>query len=410
MPDHDPVRFANGLSTKLAARSRHVCILLGAGASKACGLPDVAMLQTLVTDGLDGDQRKAFESELTGRNLEQALSRLRQIASLVEGGETVDGLTSEAARTLDAEVCRLMIEELGVEDADLTPVLRLAAWIARADYQAPLEVFTVNYDLLLETALEELGVAYFDGFVGSLRARFRTDLVEARPGDDPSWLPSFVARVWKLHGSVNWLWEGDELTDVVRIGSPVVAGSPAAIYPSDTKYAESRRVPFVVLQDRLRRALREPETLFLVAGYSWGDQHLNDVLFDAATRRPRSEFVAFCHSSIPAGLADHAAITPNLQVVTRNEAVLGGLRGDWSLPDPLPTEDIWQAGEFAMRDFGNLAAFLPEVRHHTANSKHGWRNFWPRQRASGWLSRTPRVSDAFDRCSDRKSRLSLTMI
>ncbi len=358
MPDHDPVKFANGLSAKLATRSRHVCVFLGAGASKACGLPDVATLQALITDGLDGDQRTAFERELAGRNLEQALSRLRQIASLVTADETVDGLTCDAAKALDAEVCRLMIEGLGIESADLAPVLRLAAWIARTDYQVPLEVFTVNYDLLLETALERLGVAYFDGFVGSLRARFRTDLVEARPGDDPSWLPSFIARLWKLHGSVNWLWEGDELTEVVRIGEPVVAGNPAAIYPSDAKYAESRRVPFVVLQDRLRRALHEPETLVLIAGYSWGDQHVNDVLFDAATRRPRSEFVAFCHSSIPDTLAEHATTTPNLQVVTRGEAVLGGLRGNWSLPDPVPAEDIWHDGQFAMHDFGNLASFL----------------------------------------------------
>jgi len=40
-------------------------------------------------------------------------------------------------------------------------MLRLAAWAARSDYHRPLEIFTVNYDLLFETAIEQLGVAYF---------------------------------------------------------------------------------------------------------------------------------------------------------------------------------------------------------------------------------------------------------
>jgi hypothetical protein len=103
-------------------------------------------------------------------------------------------------------------------------------------------VFTVNYDLLIETALEKLGVAYFDGFVGALHARFRTDLVEATSADSEAWLPSFLMRLWKLHGSVNWAWETPGRADVVRLGSAVATGEVAAIYPSDTKYDESRAV------------------------------------------------------------------------------------------------------------------------------------------------------------------------
>jgi SIR2-like domain len=357
--EHDPVKFANGLSAKLATRSRHVCVFLGAGASKASGLPDVAALEHKILESLDGDKQTAFEAELTGRNLEQTLSRLRQIAALVDGAETVDGLTREAAEALDAEVCRLLVSFLGIDNADLAPALQFAAWVARADYRLPVEVFTVNYDLLLETAFERLGVAYFDGFAGSLRARFRTDLVEATHADDAVWLPSFIARLWKLHGSVNWIRDtvGDQ-SAIVRIGAPAVDGSPAAIYPSDTKYVDSRRVPFVVLHDRLRRALTEPETLVLIAGYSWGDQDLNEIFFEAATRRQRSEFLAFCYSTIPDVLAEHATSTPNLQALAGDEAVLGGLRAKWGPPDPVPAEDIWYDGKLALHDYRNLATFL----------------------------------------------------
>ena len=150
MPDHNPLNFAASLSAKLATRSRHVCTFLGAGVGKACGLPDVSELQQYVLNDLKEDDRAAFKRQLTGRNLEEALSRLRRISALISGEETVDGLTAEQAEQLDTAVCHAIVKALSVEDVDLTAVLCLAAWVARADYHLPVELFTVNYDLLLE--------------------------------------------------------------------------------------------------------------------------------------------------------------------------------------------------------------------------------------------------------------------
>lgn len=325
----------------------------------ACGLPGIATLQTMVAEGLDAGEKEAFERQLLhDRNLEQALSRVRRIeALLTDGGGEVDGLDAAAAGALDREVCRLVVEQLTSPVTNLEPVLRFASWAAQANYDQPLELFTVNYDLLLETALEELGVPYFDGFMGSLRARFRTDLVEATPRDSADWLPAFLVRLWKLHGSVNWEWEEGERAEVVRLGAPVAFGQPAAIYPSDAKYEESRRVPFVVLQDRLRRSLQVPETLVLISGYSWTDQHLNEMLFDAAKRRPRTEFVSFSYSEMPEALLARVEALPNIQVVTSEEAVLGGLRAPWaSTVAAIP--DVWDNGKCLLGDFRHLAALL----------------------------------------------------
>lgn len=355
MPDHDPVRFAADLGAKLAARSRHICVFLGAGVGTTCGLPDVAELQKRVLNGLKADNAKKFEIELKSRNLEQALSRLRRIAALVTGTQEIDGLTSSRAATLDSAVCQIIIEQLDVKpDADLTAVDFLAAWAGSATYHLPIELFTVNYDLLIETALERRRVPYFDGFVGTLKARFHTELVEAAAAKDGESVPAFFVRLWKLHGSVNWLWEN---RSIVRLGAPVSKGLAAAIYPSDAKYDESRRVPFVVLQDRFRRALQEPESLVIIAGYSFGDDHLNEMIFDAAARRERSEFVAFCYSDIPGVLSKRAGTTPNLQVISGTEAILGGVRGKWKPPANPPSE-LWEKNQFTLRDFRNLAAYL----------------------------------------------------
>jgi len=113
----------------------------------------------------------------------------------------------------------------------------------------------------------------------------------------------------------------------------------------------------VVLQDRFRRALHQPETLVIIAGYSFSDAHLNELIFDAALRRERSEFITFSYSQIPAVLAERALTTPNLQCVTGSEAILGGVRGTWRQPTD-GSADIWDSGQLALRDFGKLAAYL----------------------------------------------------
>jgi hypothetical protein len=354
---HDVDRFIGGLSEKLASRSRHVCVFLGAGSSRACGLADVSGLETHLRENLAGDSLARFEALLVGRNLEQVLSRVRRIAVLLQGSsDAVDGLTSQQARELDLEMCQLIITRLGAEPTTREPALRLAGWAGRADYHLPVEIFTVNYDLLVEAALEALGLPYFDGFVGNSHGRFRHDLVEADAGSVYG-LPSFFVRVWKLHGSVNWAVESEAAPTVIRLGTAVPDGQPAAIYPSDAKYDESRRVPFLVLQDRFRRALEAPETLVLIAGYAFGDEHLNELIYDAARRRPRSEFVVFCYSTIPEQLASAAASTPNLQVVAPTEAILGGRRMAWAEPESAPDE-VWSDGAIKLGDFDALSSFL----------------------------------------------------
>ncbi len=353
---HNPVEFANALGTKMASASRHLCLLLGAGASKACGLPDVGELQQKVLNNLDPEHKAAFEVQLQGRDLEQALSRLRRIAALLDGEEVLDGLSKEGATALDRAVCRQVVGALDTAEANTKPMLRLAGWLGRARYNLPVEVFSVNYDPLLELGLEAMKIPYFDGFVGNLRARFRADLVEGNRERPDQWLPPFVVRLWKLHGSVNWAWVEDDSSRVVRLGAPVA--DAAAIYPSDAKYDESRRVPFLVLHDRFRAALAEPESLVLVSGYSFSDQHLNEALFEAAEAHPRSEICCFCFGEIPEPLISRAADTPNLQALSPNRAIISCFDSGWVDPTGEVPKEIWDDSSFGLGDFGALARFL----------------------------------------------------
>jgi hypothetical protein len=65
------------------------------------------------------------------------------------------------------------------------------------DLSKPLDFFTLNYDMSLETALESLKIRYTTGY-------------RQREKELPVWDPSqfddksFDARIFKLHGSINW--------------------------------------------------------------------------------------------------------------------------------------------------------------------------------------------------------------
>ncbi|WP_178994074.1 SIR2 family protein [Paenarthrobacter nitroguajacolicus] len=356
MNAHDPISAANELAAKLTARTRHVSLLLGAGTSCAAGLPDVARLLTNILSGLDGDHLELAKSIFENRNLEEGLTRLRRIRALLGDGEEVfSGFSATTAQNLEKKIMASIIAELTKIAPDLTPSINLAAWAAGDFYTRPIEIFTVNYDLVLENGLEKVGASYFDGFVGNLEARFRPELVETRP--EATGLPNSFVRLWKLHGSLNWKIYNDG--DVRRTGGAVPQDEMAAIYPSDDKYNQSRRVPFLVLQDRLRRALGEPESLTLVCGYSFGDAHLNEILFDAAKRHPRSEIAIFCFDEIPESLADN--VSANVSIFGAREAILSGERSQWQ-PPASARPPVWVENRFCLGDFRALAEFLAKNR------------------------------------------------
>ncbi len=109
MLTHNVASFAGGLSAKLARDH-------GTSApSSEPGHPSVAVCPTHAFDPKDlgRPERRAtrlIQTNYLGRNLEEALSRLRRIQAVVEGGDVVDGLTKTQAGSLDLEICRLIIQ------------------------------------------------------------------------------------------------------------------------------------------------------------------------------------------------------------------------------------------------------------------------------------------------------------
>lgn len=357
---HNPQETALELAEKLASGNRHVVFLIGAGASCAAGLPDLLGLKIAVGKALEVHDRNIYERLGESRNIEQILSRLRLVAEvLADTSDNLDGFTAKTASTLDKTICSKIAAVILNTPTEQSAHMRLATWAGLSRYTKPIEIFTTNYDLLLELSLENAGVPYFDGFIGTYNGNFRADLVEGGEGPGELAPPSRWIRVWKLHGSVSWTVDKTTSPAVIkRRGEQAISDTSniLAIYPSLQKYEESRRIPFVVLADRFRRALATPETITIVTGYSFGDQHLNELLYDAARLYGGSEVVALFHSDIPAEATERAKIIPNLTLLGSSRAVIGSVESGWA--EHKENTAFWKGKAFTLGDFASFSNFL----------------------------------------------------
>lgn len=353
MTKYDPEAFLHLLRDHLAAHDRRLIFLFGAGTSSSVNVAppptpgdpvvhkplipgiwgmtstcesDVAALSsahaaawaTLVAD------LKALGVEPT---IERILGRVRMKVEALSPGETDVGLSLTELEEFENRVRQTIVElaSPGAIPARL-PHDDFARWVRHARRIHPVEVFTTNYDILLERSFEDARVPYFDGFVGGHRPFFDPLAIEsaaAAPG--PDWL-----RLWKLHGSINWT----SLDGVPTRTSGVSGGE--MILPSHLKYAESRKMPYQALMDRLATVMRTENTLLISCGYSWGDEHVNATILTGLESNPSSAAIALMHDDVAHGslLAVAAEGHDNLLVAGPQEAILRTRRGGWQLGEP----------------------------------------------------------------------------
>jgi hypothetical protein len=153
-------------------------------------------------------------------------------------------------------------------------------------------------------------------------------------------------------------------TDTV---SRIVRGEESAsgelILPSLLKYDESRKQPYVAMIDRLRRQMSEREDAILItSGYSFGDQHVNEVIFEALAANPRLHVFALCYDdpATDGELVKGAKRYRNLMVMAPRLAVVGGQTGTWLLRDP--ASDAKRVAEFFALDAPDPAPATGSLR------------------------------------------------
>jgi len=347
MTNHDPGRHLEYLRQSLSQDKKPIGFFLAAGcplsvkdpADGSPLIPDIKGLTAWISNELVGNvdyQKLLSEIDLTDKsreNIEDILSFLRGLLVVSMGGE-VRGLSHSKLQDLEKIICKKLVDRINKELPEETTYHIICKWISSIDRDIPIEVFTTNYDLLMEEAFEGLEVPYFDGFVGSKRSFF--DLRAIEDGK----IPVHWTRLWKIHGSINWFQ--DTLSGKSRVfRSSEISCYPhlsALIFPSHLKYEQSRKMPYLALIDQLNKFIRQKSSLLIICGYSFNDEHLNDTIINASKANPSSMILALLYGTyLNADLTPHypkaykiAEERHNFNVWTDDRAIIGTSLGEWT--------------------------------------------------------------------------------
>ncbi len=370
MPEtvHNPDQYMYDFKHILTHGRKKIGLLIGAGAPVSINvgddtnwkslIPDVAGLTKMVKNDLKKEELVVFElleKEIPNSNIELILSRVRSLAEVI-GEAKVHDLDSEGYTDFSKKICSIIktVVSQPLPDNE-NPYSDTISWINGINRDHAVEVFTTNYDLLFEAAMERARTPYFDGFSGSREAFFDPSSISSND------LPPRWIRLWKLHGSINW--SNNESGEIVRAQGE---GEGTMVYPSHIKYDQTQSAPFSSLFERLKNFLLEPDSLLITAGFSFADAHISAKLGECMAENSSAAILAFQYRTLAEECyaTDIAKDRPNMSVYCRDGAVINGIKANWKLGD-LPSKnweiirgEYWDDDKFVLGDFLSFSKFL----------------------------------------------------
>lgn len=232
------------------ASSSHISFLFGAGVN-GNAFPGF-------WNGFDQTKDALKKEGLPGENIESELSSLKD-------PEIVSGILE-----IFASEYRGYLNEIDYSNesiAHLGELLRATDRLVElAENRTPsmckINVFTLNYDRIVENTLEDLGLLRYSLTSSKSKAMLPFDIVGYNTSKH-LFIPTFVT--YKIHGSIS-------ASNKLAVDEIVL--------PSATKSQNVISRFYETLFEMKGELLRANSLLFVI-GYSWQDDHINSVLSDA---------------------------------------------------------------------------------------------------------------------------------
>ena len=297
-------------------QSEHLSLLIGTGlTSAACcatgGKPRAMEEQPFDNYGAKIDTAVEESAKRLGRETKNFEDTIRVANELLRGmriqgvGKAADKLEAEIKDKLSGLVKDLLANEKTLKNDKIGKSWNLLgnflmSFAARSGGKDRLNLFTTNYDRVLEETADLIGLRLVDRFVGSLAPVFRSSRLDVDyhynpPGirGEPRYLEWFV-RYTKMHGSLDWFQCGKLIR---RMGVPFGASDITPyltedgadkkhefiIYPNSAKDRETAEYPYVDLFRDFAAAICRPNSTLVTYGYGFGDSHINRIIEDALT-------------------------------------------------------------------------------------------------------------------------------
>jgi SIR2-like domain len=295
---------------------RNVNVLLGNGSSIPLGAPVTNDARTikvelsqapykLTDDTRQGTAMRLFDLLLPNTapaiNIENLMGIVNNIATnatLLPAATkytiNTQAVTLEAAQLLDTLIKKwLYLRCHRISDPSLPDLQHhrelLRRLLLRSTTLPRAKVFTTNYDLIIEHALDSLGVVYLDGFTGTIKRTlqpqsYHYDLYY--PGETTEGHVSRVDRVlhfYKLHGSINWRRSNRTIDVTIDHTAPTAeaAYGDVMIYPSPLKATEIHGYPYSEMFRHFGTHINQAQTVLIAIGYAFQDDHVNRLIYQA---------------------------------------------------------------------------------------------------------------------------------
>lgn len=157
-------------------------------------------------------------------------------------------------------------------------------------------LFTTNYDMAFDYALDNLGVHYINGFMGVHNRCFRPEVYDYDlyyPGQSVTGKvhrAEKVLKYYKIHGSLSWLSTKPTVNNTYGIKEiplnndfKVEEDKELMIYPCVSKKSFTLDLPYSELFRQFSQAINQPQSVLFCIGYSFYDEHINDIIKQALT-------------------------------------------------------------------------------------------------------------------------------
>jgi hypothetical protein len=292
----DKKEFREPLDKLHELLSHSKAVLLGAGASVCAGLPLTSQLTTKALESKELSEHSknilhAIQANFNDANpashIEDYLSELvdclaiaqrRSNRNVSNNKVSIGELTYDGRQLFDAinEIKKAIFQAISVKvDSDIherfVQAIHRPIRPGKDNRSNTIDYLVMNYDTLIEDALALSNLRYTDGLEGGVSGWWNPLTFERKYLD---------ARVFKLHGSINWT-EDPKTKTPLRIAPHLKRcdqGQKIMIWPASTKYRETQLDPFANLMHHARSVLNPQDgdqRVLLISGYSFGDAHIN---------------------------------------------------------------------------------------------------------------------------------------
>ncbi|WP_417558780.1 SIR2 family protein [Mesoflavibacter zeaxanthinifaciens] len=245
-----------------------------------------------------------IEVDIFKRNLEKFLGTLHSIYFFYEttgqekGAEAIKvaGIITQARNFL-LKKCLNETNRTSKADKDLVELYKsfYRKLLYRNSNLPKPNIFTTNYDLYNEIALDKLGIHYVNGFSGGIQKYFNPTifnyaLAEKMDLSQSKWsvIDNFVY-LYKIHGSLNWV-QADEDSKLFRVREiqetsydNLQKQEVIMIHPTPLKQNASMGSPYSDLFREFQKKLMQNNNVLIALGYSFNDEHINNLIYQAFT-------------------------------------------------------------------------------------------------------------------------------